>query len=106
MARPSLLARIFRRTAKAAAWSIFAVSLLIGFGITGSSRLVRFREAVASWPAKDFRDITAEYSILGHAAMRSGLVGIPAGRVVMTLRSIPGLPPELAVNPTSALHYR
>lgn len=105
MARSRLL-RIASRLARWALWAVFLLSLLVGFGITGGERIAAFREAVGTWPQKDFRHITWEYATLGHEAMRSGVVGVPAGRIVMILRSVPGLPESLAANPGSELHYQ
>jgi hypothetical protein len=46
-----------------------------------------------------------DYSIRGSAAMRTRPLFIPAAKGIMAVRSIPGLPPEYAVNPTSLAHY-
>ncbi len=73
----------------------------------GDAEKVRtFTRAVEGWQHNaDFRRIALEYSILSHDAMQVRWLGIPATRIMMGLRSIPGLPPSLAVAPTSQLHY-
>ena len=82
--------------------------LAVGFGVSpeDSNKVRTFTRAVPGWQRDaDFRRIAAEYSILSHDAMRVRWMGISATRIMMALRSIPGLPPSVAVASTSQLHY-
>ncbi len=88
---------------------IMALSLAVGFGIFPGdlARLRNFADAVGRWQHEpDFRQVQAEYVELGHRAMTVHVSGIPAAKLVMALRSVPGLPDDLRVNPTSARHYQ
>jgi hypothetical protein len=66
-----------------------------------------FATAVQRWQLRpEFREIAPEYCILGSRAVRTRAWGMPTGRIVMALRSLPWLPKKYAVNPTSQMHYR
>ena len=85
-----------------------AITLAAGFGIspTDANKVRTFTQAVPEWQHNaDFRRIAVEYSILSNEAMQVRWLGMSATRVMMALRSIPGLPPSIAVAPTSRLHY-
>jgi hypothetical protein len=88
--------------------ALFALACAFGFGITPDDldRIVAFDRAVARWQVNpDFREVTFEYVDLGSAAMQTRLCGIRAKSAIMTFRKIPGLPADIAVNPTSQSHY-
>lgn len=88
---------------------LFIVSLAIGWGVSPSdiARLRTFRTAVDRWQHDpDFRAVAIEYVTLSNDAMRTHLLGIASRHVIVALRCLPGLPPSLAINPTSRLHYR
>lgn len=88
---------------------VCAVAGALGFGMSPSdARRVRaFGDAVRSWQCDpDYRVVTTQYVTLGVDAMQSRLCGIPAGTLVMSFRSLPGLPAHLAVSDTSAAHYK
>jgi hypothetical protein len=85
------------------------VSAALGFGISGNDvrRLNAFGDAVRRWQHDpDFRVVQREYVALGVEAMRGRWLAVPAERVVLGFRSLPGLPLYLAVNNSSAAHYR
>jgi hypothetical protein len=93
--------------------AVLALALLlsgaIGFGLAPADavRVRAFADGVRGWQSNpDFRAVQHDYVTLGVAAMRSRFCGVPAERVVMGFRSLPGLPTYLAVNDTSAAHYR
>jgi hypothetical protein len=89
--------------------AVVVLSAAIGFGLTPAdgARLRAFADAVRRWQSNpDFRAVEDEYVSLGVVAMRARFCGVPAERVVMGFRSLPGLPDYLAVNATSAAHYR
>jgi hypothetical protein len=66
-----------------------------------------FNESVGRWQTNpEFRAIAIDYSIRGSQAMSIHPAMLPAQRIIMAIRSVPGLPKEFAVNPTSELHYR
>src|SRR5687768_9662480 len=80
----------------------------LAFGLSGGdyARLRSFTDSVERWQSNpEFRLIAYDYSIRGSAAMRTTPLFIPAAKGIMAVRSIPGLPPEYAVNPTSRAHY-
>src|SRR5688572_2719932 len=100
---------------RVAAWTLrvalvltTALLLCVGFG-TGAAdraRLRAFAEAVERWGRDpDFCDVSREYVTLGHEAMSARCCGVSAARVVMALRSVPGIPKAYSVNPTSGTHY-
>jgi hypothetical protein len=85
------------------------VSAALGFGISGGDvqRLRAFGDATRRWQTNpDFRDVQREYVTLGVEAMRGRWLAVPAERIVLGFRSLPGLPLYLAVNESSAAHYR
>lgn len=85
-----------------------AVVLAAGFGIspTDANKVRTFTQAVPQWQRHaDFRRIAVAYSILSNEAMQVQWMGMSATRIMMALRSIPGLPPSVAVAPTSQRHY-
>ncbi len=85
------------------------ISAALGFGISGRDvrRLSDFGDAVRRWSHNpDFRDVQREYVTRGVEAMRGRWLAVPAERIVMGFRSLPGLPVYLSVNESSAAHYR
>jgi hypothetical protein len=88
--------------------ALFALACAFGFGITSDDldRIIAFDQAVARWQVNpDFREVTFEYVDLGSSAMQTRLCGIRAKSAIMAFRKIPGLPADIAVNPTSQSHY-
>ncbi|HET6250768.1 MAG TPA: hypothetical protein VFE47_23970 [Tepidisphaeraceae bacterium] len=84
------------------------ILLVITCGLTGNDEAAdrTFLKAVDQWQTDpEFRAVAMEYSTRGSDATRTHLFGIPARRVVIALRSLPFLPKEYAVNPTSRKHY-
>ena len=99
---------VLRRLAFYLALALLLLSLIGGFGSFpgDAAQVAAFRHAVDRWQHNpDFRAVAIEYSILSNRAMRTRVALLRPGRILMFLRSVPYLPPELAVNPTSALHY-
>jgi hypothetical protein len=81
---------------------------LMAFGLSGAdyAALLSFTQAVDRWQHDpEFRTIAVEYSVRGSAAMRTRPFFVPAKRLIIAIRSVPGLPKEFAVNPTSRAHY-
>src|SRR5947208_17136486 len=94
-----------RRILKGAAWGLaglpLAIALVLGYGITGSdARVLRaFDAAVDRWQVQpDFREVGTDYVRQSVAAMQARVAGVSACDVVMSLRSVPGLPEEYAAN--------
>jgi hypothetical protein len=99
----------FRKVRVALLAITLIVSAALAFGISGRDvqRLNAFGDAVRRWQTNpDFRDVRREYVTLGVEAMRGRWLAVPAERIVMGFRSIPGLPMYLSVNESSAAHYR
>lgn len=101
-----------RRWARRVARGAFILALLFtglfAFGLSGAdyAALLSFTQAVDRWQHDpEFRTIAIEYSACGSAAMRTRPFFIPAKRLIIAIRSVPGLPKEFAVNPTSRAHY-
>src|SRR4051794_15484814 len=90
-------------------WSALVLSAWGWFGVSSQDETDarRFDQLAAEWQrAPEFRAITLSYCDDGSRALAATPFGIRANGVVMALRSLPFLPKDLAVNPTSALHYR
>jgi hypothetical protein len=102
---PSRLTRIGK-------WAFIAAFILcLMLDLSLSNRDVAsirfFDEGVDRWQTNpEFRAVAIDYCIRGSQAMSIHPAMIPAERIIMAIRSIPGLPREFAVNPTSELHYR
>jgi hypothetical protein len=96
----------FRRIAF---WLAVALSAWGWFGVSSQDETDarRFDRLAAEWQRNpEFRAINTSYCDDGSRALAATPFGVRANDVVMALRSIPGLPKDLAVNPTSELHYR
>jgi hypothetical protein len=111
---PSLLGRRkpvrrwTRRVFRGALILALSFTGLLAFGLSGAdyAALLSFTQAVDRWQHDpEFRTIAIEYSACGSAAMRTRPFFIPAKRLIIAIRSVPGLPKEFAVNPTSRAHY-
>jgi hypothetical protein len=103
--RPS---RIRRAVGRGTFILLLIVTAAFGFGLSDGdvASLRAFTRGVDQWQHDpEFRTIAVEYSIVGSGAMRSRPFGVPASRLILAIRSIPGLPKDLAVNPTSRAHY-
>jgi hypothetical protein len=84
------------------------IGLLLTFGLSADDEAAyrTFNNAVDRWQINpEFRDVALQYSKYGSDAMRTHILHMSAERVIMALRSIPGLPKEYAVNDTSRKHY-
>jgi hypothetical protein len=95
-------------TARVVAALVIIVALLVGFGTPASDaeKMRKFAQAVDQWQTNpDFRKVQVEYAEMGSDAMRSKVAFFPSKKMVMWLRSLPGLPPHLKVNDTSFVHY-
>lgn len=96
------------RLRKTALVVAFVLCALFDFGLTGSdSAAVRsFIGEADRWQVNpEYRTVAFDYSVSASAAMRIHPAFVPAKRIIMAIRSIPFLPKEFAVNPTSQLHY-
>jgi hypothetical protein len=99
----------FRKVRVALLAITLIVSAALGFGISGRDvrRMNDFGDAVRRWQNNpDFREVQREYVTLGVEAMRGRWLAVPAERIVLGFRSLPGLPIYLSVNESSAAHYR
>jgi hypothetical protein len=91
----------------------FVIVLLIGGLIVASSingadadRLQAFVNAVNRWQSNpDFRRVESEYVTLSHEALQTRPFGVSPTRIIMGLRSLPGVPEDIRVNPDSERHY-
>jgi hypothetical protein len=100
---------------KIALWSgrvAMAVVILFAFGIgfgtpqADAEKMRVFADAVERWQHNpDFRKVQVEYVELGSVAMNTKACFVNTTAGIMWLRSCPGLPAHLAVNPTSQAHY-
>jgi hypothetical protein len=82
--------------------------LAVGFGTSGADavRLRQFADAVQRWQHNpEFRQIGVEYVEMGSDAMRTDVCFVDSTRVVLALRSMPGLSKDWAINDTSYAHY-
>ena len=87
---------------------VIVFALAVGFGTSASDaeKMRLFADAVERWQHNpDFRKVQVEYVELGSDSMRTKICFLDATRVVMWLRSLPGLPAHLRVNDTSFAHY-
>ena len=106
--RPSFLARLGRRAARLGLYAALGITAVVGFGVgpQTQSRLSSFTAAAGRWQQHpEFRTVAKEYTVGGSDAMRTRPFGISASTWIIAIRSIPGLPPEFAVNDTSRAHY-
>lgn len=88
--------------------AVLVLCLLLAFDLSPAdeARLRTFTTSVERWQHDpEFRTVAREYCIAGSSAMQCRPLFVPARRVILALRSAPGLPKEFAVNPTSRLHY-
>lgn len=87
---------------------VIVFALAVGYGTTaGDAEKMRvFGEATHRWQTNpDFRKVEIEYVELGATAMNTKAAWISTTQGIIWLRSIPGLPAHIAVNPTSRAHY-
>jgi hypothetical protein len=87
----------------------FILCLLLDLSLSNRdvAAIRSFNEGVDRWQTNpEFRAVAIDYCNRGSEAMSIHPVMVPAARVIMAIRSIPGLPKEFAINPTSELHYR
>lgn len=100
------------RLARLGRWaftSAFVVCLLLDLSLSNRdvASIRSFNEGVGRWQTNpEFRAVAIDYSIRGSQAMSIHPAMLPAARVIMAIRSLPGIPKEFAANPTSELHYR
>jgi hypothetical protein len=83
-------------------------SFLAWIAVSGhdETALRSFAEAVDRWQVNpEFRAVAMDYCVRGSAAMRTKILGMPAKKVIIALRSTPMIPKKYAVNPTSRQHY-
>jgi hypothetical protein len=93
---------------RAAVAVVILFLLAVGFGTSGTdaARMRQFSDAVERWQHNpDFRQIQVEYVEMGSDAMRTDVCFVDSTRVVLALRSIPGLSKDWAINDTSLAHY-
>jgi len=103
------LAAIGKWSGRIALGLVILLILMIGFGTSSSDaeKMRLFADAVQRWQHNpDFRQVQIEYVEMGSDAMRSDIAFIPSKKVIMWLRSLPGLPEHLRVNDTSFSHYQ
>lgn len=82
--------------------------LAMGYGTPASDaeKMRIFAESVQNWQHNpEFRAVQVEYVEQGSDAMRTKCAFVSTTGGIMWLRSLPGLPEHLRVNPTSQAHY-
>jgi hypothetical protein len=85
---------------------LFLLAVGFGTGSTDAARMRQFSDAVERWQHNpEFRRIGVEYVEMGSDAMRTDVCFVDSTRVVLALRSIPGLSKDWAINDTSLAHY-
>ncbi len=87
----------------------FVACLLLDWSLSNRdvAAIRNFNEGVDRWQTNpEFRAVAIDYCNRGSEAMSIHPAMVPAARVIMAIRSIPGLPKEFAINPTLELHYR
>jgi hypothetical protein len=85
---------------------VFALAMGFGTSAADAEKMRVFADAVERWQHNpDFRKVQVEYVELGSESMRTKMGFCDATRVVIWLRSLPGLPDHLKVNDTSLTHY-
>jgi hypothetical protein len=97
-----------RRLRKAAFLTALLLCALFDFGLSGpdSAAVRSFIGETDRWQVNpEFRTVAIDYSVYASNAMRIHPAMVPARRVIMGVRSLPFMPKEFAVNPTSQLHY-
>ena len=97
-----------RRIARFFFFAAMALAAVVAFSLSGDdyAAMSAFTRGAVRWQeTPEFRSIAMEYSINGSAAMRSRPMYVPVRKIIMAIRSAPGMPPEFAVNPTSYAHY-
>jgi hypothetical protein len=112
---PGFLAGVARRAKVVGKWTgrgalviVILFLLAVGFGTSGTdaTRMRQFSDAVERWQHNpDFRQIQQEYVEMGSEAMRTDVCFVDSTRVVLALRSMPGLSRDWAINDTSVAHY-
>jgi hypothetical protein len=86
--------------------AVACAALALGVSGADDAAIREFDEAASGWQADpEFRVVAIEYCVRGSRAVRTRPLWVNAGTAVMAIRSLPGLPREFAVNPTSQLHY-
>jgi hypothetical protein len=96
------------RLLRAAVVIAIVACAVFALGVSGpeDAAIREFDEAATLWQNDpEFRLVAFEYCVRGSRAVRTRPLWVPAGAGVMAIRSIPGLPRQFAVNPTSQLHY-
>jgi len=85
---------------------IFGISVGFGTSSSDAEKMRSFSDCVDRWQHNpDFRKAQIEYAEQGSDAMRTKVAWIGTTKAIMWLRSLPFLPPEFAVSPTSQSHY-
>lgn len=108
---PSRQPRRSRRARRFRRWFFAGTVVLLaglGFGVSGrdEAALRSFTGAVDRWQDHpEFRAVAIDYAVRGSEAMRSRPFFVRASGLIIAVRSVPGLPKQYAVNPTSRLHY-
>lgn len=81
---------------------------LVAYGINDAecAKYRVFADAVERWQSRpDFRRIARDYCILSSDGLRTRPLGVSGPKLIMSLRSLPFLPPSLAASSTSHIHY-
>lgn len=97
-----------RKLARAALIVFFLLCAWFAFGISGADEGAyrAFDDSALRWQINpEFRAVAFDYCRCGSRAMHTRPLFIPAKKFIIAIRSIPGLPNSIAVNPTSRQHY-
>jgi hypothetical protein len=87
---------------------LLLISGAFAFSLTpsDSDRLTEFADAAQRWQSNpDYRLVHWQYVTLGADAMGARMLTVPIGRIILTLRALPGIPKYLANSEGSASHY-
>ena len=104
----SFLHRLTFFAFKAIGTLVFVAAAIVGFGTSADdfTSLNHFTRSVQNWQTNpEFRQVAMQYVTRGSDAMRSRPMGFTAAQWIVAIRSIPGMPPKMAINPTSRDHY-
>jgi hypothetical protein len=86
---------------------LFAALMVFGLSGADVGAWRAFDEATGQWQVNpEFRSVCFEYCRLGSRAVRTRPFWLSGRQAILALRSIPFLPKDLAISPTSHSHYQ
>jgi hypothetical protein len=94
---------------RAVLFAAITICLICTFALSGSdaSAYRHFGAASDRWQVNpEFRSACVDYSVYGSECIRTHICLVSAQQILLTLRSIPGLPKEYAIDANSRQHYQ